>query len=60
MHPDDPTSRLEVRFDRDAGDTCFPPPHRHSDFWKDESGYFQRTVVELAAQIEGEAPALTS
>jgi hypothetical protein len=41
------------RFTRAAGDTCYSAPHRHSDFWADDSGYFQRAVVDLATQIRG-------
>jgi hypothetical protein len=48
LHSPDPP-----RFKRADGDTCYSAPHRHSDFWADESGYFQRAVVDLAEQIEG-------
>jgi hypothetical protein len=40
------------RFDRDDGDTTYPAAHRHSDFWKDQSGYFQLAVKSLLDQIE--------
>ena len=46
-HAPDPPS-----FDRRPGDTTYPPPHRHSDFWKDRSGYFQLAVHDLVEQIE--------
>ena len=42
-------------FDREPGDTTYPPPHRHSDFWKDESGYFQLAVRSIVDQIESGA-----
>lgn len=33
--------------DRPAGSTTFGRPKRHSDFWSDESGFFQEAVIEL-------------
>ena len=58
--PDEPPDwewhrRDPSRFTRMAGDTCYSAPHRHSDFWADDSGYFQLAVVDLAEQIEGSA-----
>ncbi|MDT4942259.1 MAG: hypothetical protein QOJ34_2348 [Pseudonocardiales bacterium] len=50
-HRPDPPS-----FDRPDGDTSYSAPHRHSDFWADESGYFQDAVVDLAKQIHRGAP----
>lgn len=44
-HSPDPSS-----FGRQPGDTTFSVAHRHSDYWKDESGYFQLAVADLAAQ----------
>lgn len=40
------------RYERAEGDTCYSAPHRHSDFWADESGYFQEAVVDLVSQIQ--------
>jgi hypothetical protein len=47
LHKPDPP-----RFKRATGDTCYSAPHRHSDFWADESGYYQRAVVDLVKQID--------
>jgi hypothetical protein len=38
-------------FERAGGSTTYPPPRRHSDFWKDDSGYFQLAVTDLGNQI---------
>jgi hypothetical protein len=40
------------RFARYPGDTTYSSPRRHSDFWKDDSGYFQRAVTSLVTQID--------
>ena len=40
------------RFKRASGDTCYSAPHRHSDFWADDSGYYQQAVVDLVKQID--------
>ena len=45
------------RFARPEGDTTFAPPHRHSDFWLDPSGYFQLAAAELLAGVRAESPA---
>jgi hypothetical protein len=42
------------RFDRADGDTTLPAAHRHSDFWKDQSGYFLLAVKSLVDQIDEE------
>ena len=34
-------------FDRQPGETTYSRPHRHSDFWSDESGYLQLAVCEV-------------
>jgi hypothetical protein len=38
-------------FDRPAGSTTYQPTKRHSDFWMDDSGYFQLAVTDLATQL---------
>jgi hypothetical protein len=45
------------RFARPEGDTTFAPPHRHSDFWLDPSGYFQLAAADLLAGVQAESPA---
>lgn len=41
-HSPDPAA-----FGIQPGNTTWPPAHRHSDFWSDDSGYFQAAVQEL-------------
>ncbi|HEV7203023.1 MAG TPA: hypothetical protein VGN18_00365 [Jatrophihabitans sp.] len=38
-------------FDRAPGDTTYSSPGRHSDFWKDRSGYFQLAVADLVEHV---------
>lgn len=40
-------------FGRRPGDTTYPSAHRHSDFWADESGYFQLAAADLADAVRG-------
>ena len=39
-------------FARPDGSTIFRPSKRHSDFWSDESGYFQLAVADLGSQLD--------
>jgi hypothetical protein len=36
------------------GSTTYLKPHRHSDFWSDDSGIFQLAVVTLAGRHEAD------
>lgn len=42
------------RFDRVPGDATYSRPQRHSNYWADESGYFQLAVHRLIEQIQGQ------
>jgi hypothetical protein len=41
-------------FARPRGSTTYLPTHRHSDFWMDDSGYFQLAVADLGDQLAGQ------
>ncbi|MEZ5095949.1 MAG: hypothetical protein R2731_07375 [Nocardioides sp.] len=50
-HSPDPAA-----FGRSAGDTTFPLPSRHSNYWRDTSGILQHAVADLVARSSTAPP----